>query len=70
MDNDRLPGSGLSALRLPPLKLPVSDNGSCEHITIFKYIIYYLYIKAVGLIFFRLDPRGLNDYIINIMRRE
>lgn len=30
VDDDRLPGSGsgLSALRLPPLKLPVSDNGS------------------------------------------
>lgn len=30
--DDRLPGSGsgLSALRLPPLKLPVSDDGSCE----------------------------------------
>lgn len=26
-------GSGLSALRLPPLKLPVSDDGSCEHKT-------------------------------------
>lgn len=33
VDDDRLPGSGsgLSALRLPPLKLPVSDDGSCEH---------------------------------------
>jgi len=31
VDGDRLPGSGsgLSALRLPPLKLPVSDDGSC-----------------------------------------
>lgn len=30
VDDGRLPGSGsgLSALRLPPLKLPVSDNGS------------------------------------------
>lgn len=35
VDDDRLPGSGsgLSALRLPPLKLPVSDDGSCEHTT-------------------------------------
>lgn len=24
-------GSGLSALRLQPLRLPVSDNGSCKH---------------------------------------
>ncbi|KAE9537823.1 hypothetical protein AGLY_005795 [Aphis glycines] len=33
VDDARLPGSGsgLSALRLPPLKLPVSDDGSCEH---------------------------------------
>lgn len=31
--DDRLlgSGSGLDALRLPPLKLPVSDDGSCAH---------------------------------------